>query len=74
MITAMSLLSLKMCNHIIQNAIYISLIGDGLEGAEAGSRQAAMGAAVQSAAAHLTMQLGSALLYALLHGILHIYM
>ena len=39
-----------------------------MEGAEAGSRQAAVGAAVQSAAAHVTMQLGPALFYTLLHG------
>lgn len=48
--------------------IYFSLVGDGLEGAETGSRQAAMDAAVQSSAAHFTMQLGPALFYTLLHG------
>lgn len=39
-----------------------------MEGAEAGSRQAALDAAVQSAAAHVTVQLGPALFYTLLHG------
>lgn len=47
---------------------YISLVGDRLEGAEAGSWQAALDAAVQSAPAHITMQLGPALFYTLLHG------
>ena len=48
--------------------IYVSLVGDRLEGAEAGSWQAALDAAVQSAPAHITMQLGPALFYTLLHG------
>lgn len=39
-----------------------------MEGAEAGSGQAALDAAVQSAAAHVTVQLGPALLYTLRHG------
>ena len=39
-----------------------------MEGLEAGSRQAAVDAAVQSAAADVTVQLGPALLDALLHG------
>lgn len=46
----------------------VPLVGDGLEGAEAGSRQAAVDAAVQSSAAHVPMQLGPALFHALLHG------
>lgn len=39
-----------------------------MEGAEAGSGQAALDAAVQSAAADVAVQLGPALLYTLLHG------
>lgn len=63
MVAVIFLLSLK-----ISYMVYFSLVGDRLEGAEAGSRQAAVDAAVQSAAAHLTMQLGPALFYTLLHG------
>lgn len=48
--------------------VYFSHVGNGLEGAEAGSRQATVDAAVQSAAAHVTVQLGPALFYTLLHG------
>lgn len=62
-IAVTSLLSVK-----VSDMIYISLTGDGLEGAEAGSWQAAMDAAVQSVAAHITMQLRSAVFYTLLHG------
>lgn len=63
MMTVISLLSLK-----ISDTVYFSLVGDRLEGAEAGSRQAAVDAAVQSAASHVTMQLRPALFYTLLHG------
>lgn len=63
MITAISLQPLK-----TSEMVYFSLVGDRLEGAEAGSRQAAVDAAVQSAAAHVTVQLGPALFYTLLHG------
>lgn len=53
------------------HSLFSSLVGDGLEGAEAGSGQATMDTAVQSAFAHITLQLGPALLYALLHGSLN---
>lgn len=63
MITVFSLLSFK-----ISDMVYCSPAGNRLEGAEAGSRQAAVDAAVQSVAAHVAVQLGPALLDALLHG------
>ena len=43
-------------------------VGNGLESAEAGSWQAAVDAAIQSAAAHVAMQLGPTLFHTLLHG------
>lgn len=52
----------------ISDTVYFSLVGDRLEGAEAGSRQAAVDTAIQSAAAHIAVQLGPALFYTLLHG------
>lgn len=48
--------------------VLFSLVGDRLEGPEAGSRKTSHGAAVQSAAAHVPLQLGPALFYTLLHG------
>lgn len=48
--------------------VSVSVAGDRLEGAEADSGQAAVDAAVQSAAAHIPMQLGPAVLHTLLHG------
>ncbi len=63
MTTVTFLLSVK-----ISDEVCFSLVGDRLEGAEAGSRQAAVDTAVQSAAAHITMQLRPALFYTLLHG------
>lgn len=51
-----------------QACFCFSRTGDGLEGAEAGSRQAAVDAAVQSAATHVAVQPGPAVFHTLQHG------
>lgn len=47
----------------------LSITGNRLEGAEDGPGQAAVDTAVQSAAAHVAVQSGPAVLHSLLHGI-----